>query len=122
MICLSAIIPIYTGMCNSYKTIRVMICINVYVAVQCGRIMNQQIFSFFQRLKYIIVSPITGVVEHADFRETEGGGGSKLGGLGGRILGAPLKLLSTDTFKSAASGNAGFFLPSHVKAPWKQSK
>ena len=75
---------------------------------------------FFQRLEYIIVSSITGVVEHADFRETEGG--SKLGGLGGRILGAPLKLLSTDTFKSAASGNAGFFLPSHVKAPWKQSK
>ena len=39
--------------------------------------MNQQIFSFFQRLEYMIVSPITGVVEHADFRETEGGGGSK---------------------------------------------
>ena len=73
----------------------------------------------FGCLKYNC-SPITGVVEHADFRETEGG--SKLGGLGGRILGAPLKLLSTDTFKSAASGNAGFFLPSHVKAPWKQSK
>ena len=83
---------------------------------------NESANIFFQRLKYIIVSPITGVVEHADFRETEGGGGSKLGGLGGRILGAPLKLLSTDTFKSAASGNAGFFLPSHVKAPWKQSK
>ena len=82
---------------------------------------NESANIFFQRLKYIIVSPITGVVEHADFRETEGGG-SKLGGLGGRILGAPLKLLSTDTFKSAASGNAGFFLPSHVKAPWKQSK
>ena len=75
---------------------------------------------FFGCLKYNC-SPITGVVEHADFRETEGGS-SKLGGLGGRILGAPLKLLSTDTFKSAASGNAGFFLPSHVKAPWKQSK
>ena len=71
---------------------------------------------------------IAGVVEHADFREAEGqhpqqnNSQGKLGGLGGRILGAPLKLLSTDPFKSATSGNSPFFLPTHVKAPWKQSK
>jgi hypothetical protein len=61
-----------------------------------------------------------GIVEHADFREAEAaasaGKESKFG-LGGRILGGSLKLLSTDTFKSTA-GNAAFFLP-HVKAPWK---
>ena len=67
-------------------------------------------------------------MEHADFREAEGqhpqqnNSQGKLGGLGGRILGAPLKLLSTDPFKSATSGNSPFFLPTHVKAPWKQSK
>ena len=46
-----------------------------------------------------------GVVEHPDFRSEMD---SKLSGLGGRILGAPLKLLSSDPFKSATSENKAF--------------
>ncbi len=63
-----------------------------------------------------------GVVEHADFRGTvddkskNSGSDSKL-----KILGGSLKILATDTFKSTA-GNAAFFLPSQVKAPFKGSK
>jgi len=61
-----------------------------------------------------------GVVEHADFREKDNttSTDSRGGKMAKRILGAPLKLLSSDAFKSATSGNSSFL---SAKAPWNQS-
>ena len=74
-----------------------------------------------QKLSTLNTSLFLGVVEHADFREKDNttSTDSRGGKMAKRILGAPLKLLSSDAFKSATSGNTSFL---SAKAPWNQSR
>ena len=73
------------------------------------------------KLSTLNISLFLGVVEHADFREKDSttSTDSRGGKMAKRILGAPLKLLSSDAFKSATSGNTSFL---SAKAPWNQSR
>ena len=73
------------------------------------------------KLSSLNISLFLGVVEHADFREKDSttSTDSRGGKMAKRILGAPLKLLSSDAFKSATSGNTSFL---SAKAPWNHSR